>query len=147
MALPLPILLILLSVQIANCAPTGHVILQVSEGVGKGLSWGSIGLAVLTAFLQGLVTALASMPETSNYWTFRFRLALVEYYWWTFVSVLLFASLGMTAVAFATGNGTEPLSVLILASATFLATVRYTLPAWQFRHFNWIRWQIGRAHV
>lgn len=97
-------------------------------------------LAVLTAFLQGLVTALASVAESSNHWTFRFRLALAEHWWWTFVSVLLVISLVMNVLSFASGNNSEPLSVLVLASATFLATVRYTVPAWQFRHFNSNRW-------
>jgi hypothetical protein len=125
----------------ANAAPIGNgVLIHVSSKASGGFSWGSIALAVLTAFLQGLVTALASMTESSNRWTFRFRLAIVEHWWWTFVSFLLVISLVMNALSFAAGNSSEPLSVLVLASATFLATVRYTLPAWQFRHFNSNRW-------
>jgi len=131
------VLLLLLS---AKAAPVGNVLIHVNSKVSGGFSWGSIALAVLTAFLQGLVTALASMAESSNHWTFRFRLALVEHWWWTFVSVLLVISLVMNVLSFASGNNSEPLSVLVLASATFLATVRYTVPAWQFRHFNSNRW-------
>jgi hypothetical protein len=117
-----------------------EVLIHVSSNASAGLSWGSIALAVLTALLQGLVTAMASMTESSNQWTFRFRLALVEHWWWTFVSFLLLMSLIMNALSFATGNSSQPLSVLVLASATFLALVQYTLPAWQFRHFNSNRW-------
>ena len=131
------VLLLLLS---AKAAPVGNVLIHVNSKVSGGLSWGSIALAVLTAFLQGLVTALVSMTESSNHWTFRFRLALVEHWWWTFVSALLVISLVMDVLSFASGNSSEPLSVLVLASATFLATVRYTVPAWQFRHFNSNRW-------
>jgi len=117
-----------------------EALIHVSSRASEGFAWGSIALAVLTAFLQGLVTALVSMTESSNRWTFRFRLSLIEHWWWTFVSFLLVISLIMNALSFATGNSSEPLSVLVLASATFLATVRYTLPAWQFRHFNSNRW-------
>jgi hypothetical protein len=46
----------------------------------------------------------------------------------------------MNTLSFAAGNSSEPLSILVLASATFLATGRYKLPAWQFRHFNSNRW-------
>ncbi|EMC93186.1 hypothetical protein BAUCODRAFT_36852 [Baudoinia panamericana UAMH 10762] len=103
-------------------------------------SWASIGLAVLTAIFQGLVAALAFMTESSSQWTFRFRLALVEHWWWTFVSVLLFVSLLMSTIAFTAGGGGDPVSVLALSSATFLAMVRYMLPAWQHRHYTKLRW-------
>jgi hypothetical protein len=80
------------------------------------------------------------MTESANHWAFRFRLALVEHWWWTFGSVLLVISLIMNVLSFSFGNSSDSLSVLVLASATFLATVRYTVPAWQFCHFNSNRW-------
>ena len=103
-------------------------------------SWGSVGLAVFTALFQGLVAAVTLMTESSAQWTFRFRLALVEHWWWTFVSVLLFVSLTMSALAFAAGSAGDPVSVLALSSATFLAMVQYMLPAWRQRHYTLTRW-------
>ncbi|KAK5114398.1 hypothetical protein LTR85_010220 [Meristemomyces frigidus] len=108
--------------------------------VGPAFSWASIGLAVFTAILQGLVAALAYMTESSSQWTFRFRLARAEHVWWIFVSVMLFASLVMSAIAFAAGRGGDPVSVLALSSATFLAVVQYAVPAWQQRHYVETRW-------
>ncbi|MCJ1261439.1 hypothetical protein MMC22_001303 [Lobaria immixta] len=117
-----------------------HVLFHVNEQAGRAFFWISIGLAVLTAFLQGLVTALALMTEASARWTFRFRLALLEHWWWSMVSILLIASLVTVMLSFASGNGGDAISVLALSSATFLAMVRYTLPAWQHRHYARTRW-------
>lgn len=124
----------------SQASQPNHVLFHVNPGVGRALSWISVGLAVFTAFLQGLVTAIASMTEYASRWTFRFRLAHFEHWWWTIVSVLLLASLVMNGLSFASGNGGEPISVLALATTTFLAIVRYTLPAWQNRHYNRTRW-------
>jgi hypothetical protein len=55
-------------------------LLSVSDETEIAFLWSSIGTAVLTAFLQGMVTALAFMTEDSNYWTFRFRLAKIEHW-------------------------------------------------------------------
>ena len=117
-----------------------YALFKVAEDVGRAFSWISIGLAVLTALFQGLVTALASMTEASNRWTFRFRIALVEHWWWTFVSVLLLASLVMEVLSFVSGNGGAAVDVLALSSATFLAIVQYMVPAWQSRHYIKSRW-------
>lgn len=116
------------------------ILFGVNNEVGHAFAWLSIGLAVLTSFLQGLVTAIALMTEASTRWTFRFRLALVEHLWWTGVSILLLGSLIMNALSFASGNGGEPVSVLALSTATFLAIVKYTVPAWQERHYIRTRW-------
>jgi hypothetical protein len=105
--------------------------------------WSSIGLAVITAFLQGLVTSLAFMTETSNYWTFRFRLAKVEHWWWTAVSCLLFLSLLFNVLSFASGNSSEAVSILVLSTTTLLAIVRYMLPSWRSRkyiHNRFLAW-------
>lgn len=117
-----------------------HVLFDVNQRVGEAFYWLSIGLAVLTAFLQGLVTALAFMTESSNRWTFRFRLAMLEHSWWMIVSLLLLASLVMVTLSFTSGNGGDAISVLALSSATFLALVQYTLPAWQYRFYARTRW-------
>lgn len=119
---------------------TENVLFHVDYEAGRAFSWLSIGLAVVTALFQGLVTALAFMTESSSRWTFRFRLALIEHIWWSFVSIFLLVSLVMSALAFASGNGGEAISVLALASATFLAMVQYLLPAWQHRHYTRTRW-------
>ena len=117
-----------------------HVLFRVDEEVGRAFFWLSTGLAVLTAFLQGLVTATALMTEASNQWTFRFRLALLEHWWWATVSILLLVSLVMVALSFASGNGGDQISVLALSSATFLATVQFTIPAWRLRFYTRTRW-------
>lgn len=117
-----------------------HVLFHVNEEVGRAFYWLSTGLAVLTAFFQGLVTALAYMTESSGQWTFRFRLALLEHWWWAAVSVMLLMSLVMVLLSFASGNGGDAISVLALSSATFLAIVKYTLPAWQQRHYSHTKW-------
>lgn len=119
---------------------SGHVLFDVNKKAGEAFYWLSIGLAVLTALLQGLVTALAFMTESSNRWTFRFRLALLEHWWWLVVSLLLLASLVMVTLSFVSGNGGDAISVLALSSATFLALVQYTLPAWQYRFYARTRW-------
>lgn len=120
--------------------PTSGVLFHVDHGLGRAFSWSSVGLAVLTAFLQGLVTAIATMTEQSNRWTFRFRLALYEYWWWTVVSALLMCSLLMNALSFASGTGGEPISVLALSATAFIAIVQYMIPAWQDRHYTRCRW-------
>lgn len=56
------------------------------------------------------------------------------------VSILLLASLIMVTLSFVSGNGGDAIAVLALSSATFLAIVRYTLPAWQHRHYTRTRW-------
>jgi hypothetical protein len=119
---------------------TTHILFHVDEKVGRAFYWLSTGLAVLTALLQGLVTALAYMTESSSRWTFRFRLALLEHWWWTAVSLLLVVSLVMVLLSFASGQGGDAISVLALSSATFLAIVQYLLPAWQQRHYARTRW-------
>ena len=113
---------------------------HVEHRVGRAFYWMSTGLAVMTALLQGLVTGLALMTEESTRWTFRFRIALVEHIWWTTVSILLLSSLVMVTLSFTTGNGGDAIAVLALSSATFLAIVQYTLPAWQHRHYIRTRW-------
>jgi hypothetical protein len=124
----------------AQPTPPVHLLFHVNDQAGQVFLWLSIALAVLTAFFQGLVTSIAVMTESSSRWTFRFRLALFEHWWWTVVSVLLLASLSMNTLAFASGTSGEAVSVLALSSATFLAVVRYMLPAWQQRHYILTRW-------
>lgn len=124
----------------SSTGPPPHALFHVNNEVGRAFAWISIGLAVLTAFFQGMVSAIAFMTEASTRWTFRFRLALLEHWWWSFVCVLLLASLVMNALSFASGNGGDAISVLILSSATFLAIVQYMLPAWQDRHYTHTRW-------
>jgi len=109
----------------------------------KGFQWAATGLAVLTAFAQGLVTALINMTESSNSWTFRFRLAKVEHWWWTMVTILLTISLVLDVLSFASGNSNDAVSILVIALTTFLSLVRYLLPAWRSRHFlrnRWLAW-------
>ena len=126
-----------------SAAPVNQALYHVSQRAQNGFLWSSTGLAVLTAFLQGLVTAMAFMTESSNYWTFRFRIARIEHWWWTAVSALLLVSLVLMVLSFLAGNNNEAISILALSTATFLAIVQYMIPAWRSRHFlenRWLAW-------
>ena len=126
-----------------SAAPVNQALYHVSQRAQNGFLWSSTGLAVLTAFLQGLVTALAFMTESSNYWTFRFRIARIEHWWWTAVAALLLVSLVLMVLSFLAGNNNEAISILALSTATFLAIVQYMIPAWRSRHFlenRWLAW-------
>jgi len=137
---------------LAHCVPTSTqsssqlpnaALFHPSASEYTAFLWSSIGLAVVTAFSQGLVSALTYMTEASNSWTFRFRLAKAEHWWWTLVTVLLVISLAFNIISFASGNTTEAVSVLIIASTTLLTLVRYMLPAWRSRKFienRWLAW-------
>jgi hypothetical protein len=114
---------------------TDFTIFRPSEESSIAFLWSSIGIATFTAFLQGLVTTLASMTESSNSWTFRFRLAKLEHWWWTVISVFLFISLVLITLSFASGNNNEAISILVLSSTTLLAIVQYTVPSWRSRHY------------
>lgn len=124
-------------------APTNPVLFRTSNDAQKAFLWLSIGLAVLTALFQGLVTALTYMAESSNYWTFRFRLAKIEHWWWTLVSSLLMTSLVLVTLSFLSGNSSDSVSILAISTTTFLAIVRYMIPAWLSRHYihnRWLSW-------
>ena len=124
-------------------APVDQALFTVSRQAQNGFLWSSVGLAVLTALLQGLVTALAFMTESSNYWTFRFRLAKIEHWWWTMVSLLLLMSLVLITLSFLSGNNNEAISILALSTATFLTIVQYMIPSWRARRFienRWLAW-------
>jgi hypothetical protein len=121
----------------------GFTVLPTPEAAQVSFLWVAIGLAVLTSFAQGFVTVLASVAEDANMWTFRFRLAKQEHWWWTFVSALLVLSFITITLSFLAGNTNDALSVLALSSATLLSIVRYTIPAWRSRHFiqnRWLAW-------
>lgn len=117
-----------------------HVLFHVNDTVGITFFWASTLLAVTTALLQGMVTALTSLTESTNRWTFHFRLTCFEHWWWTMISILVLISLAMVGLSFGSGNGGDAISVLALSSATFLAIVRYALPAWQHRNYTRTRW-------
>lgn len=136
-------LLLLLQVTLSTAAPVNQALYTVSQQAQNAFLWSSVGLAVLTAFLQGLVAALAFMTESSNYWTFRFRLARIEHWWWTVVSTLLLFSLVLIILSFLSGNNNEAISILALSTATFLTIVQYMIPAWRSRSFienRWLAW-------
>ncbi len=127
----------------SSAAPVAHALFTVNQEAQNGFLWSSVGLAVLTALLQGLVAALAFMTESSNYWTFRFRLAKIEHWWWTMVSALLLVSLVLITLSFLSGNNNEAISILALSTATFLTIVQYMIPSWRARRFiqnRWLAW-------
>ncbi|KJA21930.1 hypothetical protein HYPSUDRAFT_55236 [Hypholoma sublateritium FD-334 SS-4] len=104
------------------------------------LLWTSIGLAVVTSFLQGLITTIVAIAEDQDMWTFRFRIALYEHTWWTTVSTMLFASFVLLVFSFLAGNSSNSLDVLTLSTATAIAVVRYAVPAWRNRSYIKLRW-------
>jgi hypothetical protein len=60
--------LVVVTATYAIAVPMLHntALFEVSRGPTKGFLWSSIGLAVFAVFLQGLVTALAQMTESSS---------------------------------------------------------------------------------
>lgn len=125
-------------------APSNQfVVITLPQATQITLLWVAIGLAVITAFAQGLVTVMASVAEDANMWTFRFRLAKQEHIWWTFVSILLTLSLITITLSFMAGNNNDALDILALSSATLLAIVQYAIPAWRSRDYirhRWLAW-------
>ena len=86
---------------------------------------------------------MAAVAEDSRAWTFRFRLALYEHWWWTWISVLLFISLVLIVCSFLAGNDGDTLGILALSSATAMTIVRYAVPAWRGKDFienRWLAW-------
>ncbi|KAI9692837.1 MAG: hypothetical protein M1822_004831 [Bathelium mastoideum] len=107
------------------------------------LLWSSIGLAVLTSVLQGLVSTIILIAEDQAMWTFRFRIARFEHWWWTLIGTLLSVSFGLIVVSFLAGNNNDSVGVLALSTATALVIVRYAIPSWRHRRFisnRWLAW-------
>ncbi|GAM90473.1 hypothetical protein ANO11243_085170 [Dothideomycetidae sp. 11243] len=105
------------------------------------LLWTSIGVAVVTSLLQGLITTIVQISEDQDLWTFRFRIARFEHWWWTAVSTLLSISFALIIITFLAGNNQDALGVLALSTATTIAIVRYTVPAWRNRTYIENRWR------
>lgn len=123
----------------SSASPSGqnesHAILNMSGNGSFAFLWVSTGIAVVTALVQGMVTALSYMTESSGSWTFRFRLAKIEHWWWTLVSAMLVVSMVLSILSFLAGNNQDAVAVLVLSSTTFLAIVRYMIPAWRSKSF------------
>lgn len=64
-------------------------------------------LGCSNGILPGHRFCLAYMTEASNMWTFRFRLARIEHWWWTAVTVLLAISLSFDILSSAKIMGNE----------------------------------------
>lgn len=133
------------NVTIVSCqqspdAPAAHF----TDSTGRtALLWSSIGLAILTALLQGLITTIVAVAEDQSMWTYRFRIARFEHWWWTLISVLLTVSFSLIVLSFLAGNNNDSLGVLALSTATTIAIVRFALPAWRNRRFienRWLAW-------
>jgi hypothetical protein len=73
-------------------------------------------------------------------WTFRFRIARYEHWWWTGVSAMLSTSFGLIIFSFLSGNSSDSLGVLTLSTATAVTIVRYAIPAWRHRTYIELRW-------
>lgn len=110
--------------------------IHITDTTGRtGLLWGSIGLAILTSLLQGLITTFVTIAEDQSMWTFRFRIARYEHHYWTGIAFFLSTSFALIVLSFLSGNNNDSLSVLALSTATALAIVRYAIPAWRNRHY------------
>ena len=104
------------------------------------LLWTSIGLAVVTSFWQGLIVTIVTIAESQGMWTFRFRIARYEHWWWTIVSAMLSTSFCLIILSFLSGNSSDSLGVLTLSTATAITIVRYAIPAWRNRAYIELRW-------
>jgi len=121
----------------------GPALQHINDAGRIGLLWASIGLAVLTSFLQGFAVTIVTIAEDQDMWTFRFRIALYEHIWWTVISSMLSVSFILIILSFLSGNTTDSLCILVLSTATSIAIVRYTVPAWRNKHFvrsRWLAW-------
>lgn len=117
--------------------------MNVNTSSRQGLLWGSIALAVFTSLIQGLATTVVSVAEDQSMWTWRFRLALYEHWWWTVISAFLSVAFSLIVLSFLTGNNNESVGVLALSTATAIAIVNYAVPAWRSRSFignRWLAW-------
>jgi hypothetical protein len=136
-------LLVLPQSTFASPISTGPSI-HITDATGRtGLLWGSIGLAILTSLLQGLITTFVTIAEDQSMWTFRFRIARYEHHYWTGIAFFLSTSFALIVLSFLSGNNNDSLSVLALSTATALAIVRYAIPAWRNRHYienRWLSW-------
>lgn len=139
-------LLTLLTYPFQTCGQQTSELLHTGNEQKMGLLWTSIGLAVLTSLLQGLVTTVVAIAEDQGMWTFRFRIARYEHHWWIAISTLLFVSFVLIALSFLSGNNNDSLGVLALSTATTIAIVRYAVPAWRNRRFIENRWQAWTGH-
>ena len=123
-----------------NYAAVGPA-LPITNATGQvALLWTSIGLAVVTSFWQGLIVTIVTIAEQQGMWTFRLRIACLEHWWWTVVSIMLSTSFGLIVFSFLSGNNSDSLGVLTLSTATAITIVRYAIPAWRNRTFIQLRW-------
>ena len=134
----------LVSANVTALAKSDNTIVDFVDKHGRvGLLWSSIGLAILTSLLQGMVTTLVAITEDQSMWTFRFRIAKFEHWWWTAISTMLSMSFALIGLSFLAGNGNDSIGVLVLSTATTIAIVRYAIPAWRNRYFiqnRWLAW-------
>ncbi|KAF8464483.1 hypothetical protein BDZ91DRAFT_257393 [Kalaharituber pfeilii] len=122
---------------------SGTEVIATDSTTRQALLWTSIAVAVFVALIQSLVATMATIAEDSRAWTFRFRLALYEHWWYTWISVLLGISLILIVLSFLAGNNGDALGILVLSSATGMTIVRYAVPAWRGRGFivnRWLAW-------
>ncbi|KAF2148507.1 hypothetical protein K461DRAFT_233067 [Myriangium duriaei CBS 260.36] len=122
--------------------PVNDPALHITNPAGRAaLLWTSIGVAVVTSLLQGMITTVVQISEDQDLWTFRFRIARFEHWWWTNVSTLLSISFALIIITFLAGNNQDALGVLALSTATTIAIVRYAVPAWRNRIYIENRWR------
>ncbi|KAL9093888.1 MAG: hypothetical protein Q9165_003811 [Trypethelium subeluteriae] len=119
-------------------------ITHITDARGRtALLWSSIGLAVLTSVLQGIISTVVLIAEEQDMWTFRFRIAKFEHWWWTAVGTLLMMSFGLIVISFLAGNNNDSVGVLALSTATAIVIVRYAIPSWRHRYYirsRWLAW-------
>jgi hypothetical protein len=120
--------------------PNGPALPFINPAGKVALLWTSIGLAVVTSFWQGVIVTIVTIAEDQGMWTFRFRIARYEHWWWTVVSAMLSTSFCLIVFSFLSGNSSDSLGVLTLSTATAIAIVRYAIPAWRNRSYIELRW-------
>ena len=128
------------STSIALDGPNGPALPFINPEGKVALLWTSIGLAVVTSFWQGVIVTIVAIAEDQGMWTFRFRIARYEHWWWTAVSTMLSISFCLIVFSFLSGNSSDSLGVLALSTATGISIVRYAIPAWRNRNYIELRW-------
>ena len=109
----------------------------------SGLFWSTIAVMGTMAALQAGLFLVIGIIEDDNSWTFRFRIACVEHWWWTIQSILLTIAFILMVFSIMAGNDGETIGLITLFLGVATIIVQFTIPAWRARCFlenRWLAW-------